>query len=60
MARFFIDRPILAWVIAIVIMLAGALSIRTLPVSQYPAIAPPQIVITPPTRAPRRRRSKTR
>lgn len=45
MARFFIDRPIFAWVIAIVIMLAGALSIRTLPVSQYPAIAPPQIVI---------------
>ena len=45
MARFFIDRPIFAWVIAIVIMLAGALSIRTLPVSQYPAIAPPSIVI---------------
>lgn len=45
MARFFIDRPIFAWVIAIVIMLAGALSIRTLPISQYPAIAPPQIVI---------------
>ncbi len=45
MARFFIDRPIFAWVIAIVIMLAGALSIQTLPVSQYPAIAPPQITI---------------
>ncbi|MFN3984135.1 MAG: efflux RND transporter permease subunit [Rhodocyclaceae bacterium] len=45
MARFFIDRPIFAWVIAIVIMLAGALSIMTLPVSQYPAIAPPAIVI---------------
>jgi len=45
MARFFIDRPIFAWVIAIVIMLAGALSIRTLPISQYPAIAPPAIVI---------------
>ncbi len=45
MARFFIDRPIFAWVIAIVIMLAGALSIEKLPVSQYPAIAPPAIVI---------------
>ena len=45
MARFFIDRPVFAWVIAIVIMLAGALSILQLPVSQYPAIAPPAIVI---------------
>jgi multidrug efflux pump len=45
MARFFIDRPIFAWVIAIVIMLAGALSIERLPVSQYPPIAPPAIVI---------------
>ena len=36
MARFFIDRPIFAWVIAIVIMLAGALSILELPISQYP------------------------
>jgi multidrug efflux pump len=45
MARFFIDRPIFAWVIAIVIMLAGALSILKLPVAQYPSIAPPTIVI---------------
>jgi len=45
MSKFFIDRPIFAWVIAIVIMLAGLLSIRTLPISQYPAIAPPQIAI---------------
>ncbi|NMG77529.1 efflux RND transporter permease subunit [Aromatoleum diolicum] len=45
MARFFIDRPIFAWVIAIVIMLAGALSILQLPVSQYPTIAPPAVVI---------------
>ena len=36
MSRFFIDRPIFAWVIAIVIMLAGALAIRTLPIAQYP------------------------
>ena len=45
MSRFFIDRPIFAWVLAIVIMLAGALSIRSLPVSQYPSIAPPQVSI---------------
>jgi multidrug efflux pump len=45
MARFFIDRPIFAWVIALVIMLAGVLSILALPVSQYPAIAPPTIAI---------------
>ncbi|NEX19206.1 efflux RND transporter permease subunit [Thiorhodococcus mannitoliphagus] len=46
MARFFIDRPVFAWVIAIVIMLAGVLSILSLPVSQYPSIAPPAISIT--------------
>ncbi len=45
MARFFIDRPIFAWVIAIVIMLAGGLAILALPVAQYPAIAPPTIAI---------------
>ncbi|MCE1225245.1 MAG: efflux RND transporter permease subunit [Geobacteraceae bacterium] len=45
MARFFIDRPIFAWVIAILVMLAGLLAIKTLPVSQYPPIAPPQITI---------------
>src|SRR5664279_5047194 len=45
MARFFIDRPVFAWVIALVIMLAGALAIRTLPVTQYPTIAPPAVVI---------------
>ncbi|SEM09661.1 hydrophobic/amphiphilic exporter-1, HAE1 family/multidrug efflux pump [Variovorax sp. YR750] len=45
MARFFIDRPIFAWVIAIVIMLAGALSISTLPLEQYPDIAPTKVTI---------------
>ncbi|MFH1216883.1 MAG: efflux RND transporter permease subunit [Pseudomonadota bacterium] len=45
MPRFFINRPIFAWVIAIMVMLAGILSIKKLPVSQYPAIAPPQIAI---------------
>jgi HAE1 family hydrophobic/amphiphilic exporter-1/multidrug efflux pump len=42
-AQFFIERPIFAWVVGILVMLAGALSIFGLPVSQYPAIAPPQI-----------------
>lgn len=46
MAKFFIDRPIFAWVIALVIMLAGALSILKLPVSQYPSIAPPSVTIS--------------
>ncbi|NLA67633.1 MAG: efflux RND transporter permease subunit, partial [Gammaproteobacteria bacterium] len=45
MARFFIDRPIFAWVIAIIIMLAGALSITSLPVSMYPTVAPPAVEI---------------
>ena len=44
MPRFFINRPIFAWVIAILIMLTGLLAIKTLPVSQYPAIAPPSII----------------
>ncbi len=46
MARFFINRPIFAWVIAIVIMLAGALSIIELPIQQYPTIAPPSVRIS--------------
>ncbi len=46
MARFFIDRPIFAWVIALVIMLAGGLSIMKLPISQYPTIAPPAVAIS--------------
>jgi multidrug efflux pump len=45
MARFFIDRPVFAWVIAIIIMMAGALSIFTLPISRYPTIAPPSVNI---------------
>ncbi|MEZ9236821.1 efflux RND transporter permease subunit [Shewanella sp. 10N.286.52.A9] len=46
MARFFIDRPIFAWVISILIMLAGVLAIKDLPVAQYPTIAPPTVEIT--------------
>ena len=45
MVNFFIDRPIFAWVLAIVVMLAGALAITTLPIAQYPSIAPPAISI---------------
>ena len=46
MARFFIDRPVFAWVIAILIMMAGGISIFRLPVEQYPRIAPPVVTIT--------------
>ncbi|PXW24301.1 efflux RND transporter permease subunit [Paraburkholderia caballeronis] len=46
MAKFFIDRPIFAWVIAIILMLAGIASVFTLPVAQYPTIAPPAIQIS--------------
>ncbi|MDR3464087.1 MAG: efflux RND transporter permease subunit [Beijerinckiaceae bacterium] len=46
MSRFFIDRPVFAWVIGLVIMLVGAICVLQLPIAQYPAIAPPQIAIT--------------
>jgi multidrug efflux pump len=46
MSRFFIDRPIFAWVLAIVVMLAGVMAIKGLPIAQYPSIAPPSISIT--------------
>src|SRR3990167_2578 len=46
MAKFFIDRPIFAWVIALFIMVLGAVSITKLPVSQYPSVAPPTIVVS--------------
>ena len=45
MSRFFLDRPVFAWVIAIAMMLAGGLAIYNLPISQYPPIAPPSISI---------------
>ncbi|MBN2126707.1 MAG: efflux RND transporter permease subunit, partial [Deltaproteobacteria bacterium] len=45
LSRFFLDRPVFAWVIAIIIMLLGALAIYNLPISQYPPIAPPSIYI---------------
>ncbi|HVL00986.1 MAG TPA: efflux RND transporter permease subunit, partial [Dongiaceae bacterium] len=46
MAQFFINRPIFAWVIALLILLGGILSVRQLPISQYPSIAPPSIAVT--------------
>lgn len=46
MANFFIDRPIFAWVLAIMICLTGALAIKALPVEQYPDLAPPNVRIT--------------
>src|SRR5690606_40570138 len=46
MARFFIDRPIFAWVVAILIMVMGTLAITQLPVAQYPNVAPPSISVT--------------
>jgi len=45
LAKFFIDRPVFAWVIALVILLAGALALRQLPVAQYPEVAPPALAI---------------
>jgi HAE1 family hydrophobic/amphiphilic exporter-1 len=45
LSKFFLDRPVFAWVIAIIIMLAGGLAIYNLPISQYPPIAPPSIYI---------------
>ena len=46
MSRFFIDRPIFAWVLALVLMLAGAIEVSQLPVAQYPEIAPPAVSIS--------------
>ena len=45
MSRFFIDRPVFAWVLAIIVMLAGAISITKLPVKQYPDVAPTAVQV---------------
>jgi HAE1 family hydrophobic/amphiphilic exporter-1/multidrug efflux pump len=45
MSRYFIDRPIFAWVLAILVMLFGLLAVRSLPIAQFPELAPPQIAI---------------
>ena len=46
LARFFIERPIFAWVLSIVILLAGGVSVVTLPTAQYPDITPPTVQVT--------------
>ena len=46
MARFFIDRPVFAWVLAIITMMAGVLAITSLPIEQYPKVAPPTVTIS--------------
>lgn len=46
MARFFIDRPIFAWVLALLVMMAGVLALLDLPVAQFPPLAPPSVAIT--------------
>jgi multidrug efflux pump len=46
LAKFFIDRPIFAWVIALIILLGGVLALRGLPVTQYPAVAPPALSVS--------------
>src|SRR6185295_13216135 len=45
-ARFFVDRPVFAGVLSLAIVLAGLAALRVLPVEQYPAIVPPQVVVT--------------
>lgn len=55
MANFFIDRPIFAWVLAILLCLTGALAILSLPVEQYPDLAPPNVRITANYPAPPRK-----
>ncbi|HEY8255662.1 MAG TPA: efflux RND transporter permease subunit, partial [Rhizomicrobium sp.] len=46
LSKFFIDRPVFAWVLAIVIMLAGGIAAFSLPIEQYPTIAPPAVVVS--------------
>ncbi len=58
MANFFIDRPIFAWVLAILLCLTGVLAITSLPVEQYPDLAPLTCVSQQTTPAPRHRRWK--
>src|SRR6266568_5231652 len=46
MAKFFIDRPVFAWVIALFILVLGGVAVAKLPVAQYPSVAPPSIVVS--------------
>src|SRR5678816_1067855 len=45
LSRFFIDRPVFAWIIALIVILAGSIAVLNLPIRQYPAIAPPSVGI---------------
>ena len=45
LSRFFVDRPVFAWVLAVANMLAGGIAAYSLPIEQYPAIAPPSVVL---------------
>ena len=45
MAKFFIDRPVFAWVLSLMIILFGIIAIKFLPIAQYPTIAPPSISV---------------
>ena len=46
MAKFFIERPIFAWVIALFILVLGSVAVTQLPIAQYPTVAPPSIVVS--------------
>ncbi|MBP6395403.1 MAG: efflux RND transporter permease subunit, partial [Giesbergeria sp.] len=46
MAKFFIERPIFAWVLALFIIVLGVLAVTQLPIAQYPPVAPPSIVVS--------------
>lgn len=59
MARFFIDRPIFAWVLALFISVLGLVAIQQLPIAQYPPVAPPSVVISAAYPGPRPRRWRT-
>ena len=58
--KHFIERPVLASVISIVIVIAGLIGLATLPVEQYPDIAPPTVMVAPPIREPAQRPSRNR
>ena len=60
MPQFFINRPVFAWVISILIMVLGVLAITQLPVAQYPSVAPPSISVTANYAGARRRRCRRR
>ena len=59
-ARFFIDRPVLAWVISVVIVLIGLIAAGLLPIAQYPQITPPTVRVTATYPGPTPRSSPTR